>query len=315
MINSSRTRAAPFQAFVRLAVKKAIGGKGAPALGMLGLLLALTAAPVCAQSASTRSADVGTPIVIGHSQILRSKVLQDDRRLAVYLPPSYSSSKRSYPVIYLLDGGADEDFHHITGLARVSAAYETMEEVIVVGIEGVDRRHDLTERSKDPADLKSSPTSGGSAAYRRFLVDEVQPWVRNRYRTSGRTALLGESFAGLFVVETVLRQPAAFTDYIAVSPSLWWNRQALSREAEKSLRTNSFAGKRLWLSLADEGSYHVEMKSGVERLVATLRKVDAPGLKWSFTSLPTETHATTYLPAATIALRTLFAKPKATGKK
>src|ERR1700733_15802601 len=39
---------------------------------------------------------------------LPSKILKMDRKYAVYLPPDYETSDRSYPVLYLLHGGGDD---------------------------------------------------------------------------------------------------------------------------------------------------------------------------------------------------------------
>ena len=55
--------------------------------------------------------------------------------------------------------------------------------------------------------------------------------------TTFEDAVIGESLAGLFIVETYLREPALFDRYAAVSPSLWWDGQALSREAVALLDT------------------------------------------------------------------------------
>jgi predicted alpha/beta superfamily hydrolase len=275
----------------------------AAALAVAALLLPAQAPPPAATPAT------GEPIVIGRSYLVPSAVLHGNRRINVYLPPHYGAPGRRFPMLFLLDGGAQEDFHHITGLVAISSAYGTTQEMIVVGIEGVDRRHDLTSPSSDPADLKAAPTSGGAAAYRRFLVEELKPWVAARYGPSGRTALIGESLAGLFVVETSLREPGAFDDYIAISPSLWWDRQALSREAAADLARQRFEGRRLWLAIANETALYPEMKQGMNRLVAALTATPKPGLKWSYTPFPGETHATVYHPAALAAVRALYALP------
>ena len=37
-----------------------------------------------------------------------SKILDSERKYAIYLPPDYESSERSYPVLYLLHGGGDD---------------------------------------------------------------------------------------------------------------------------------------------------------------------------------------------------------------
>lgn len=272
-------------------------------------LVRLLALFLAATAPAAPPPDAGTPIVIGRSHTITSAQL-GERRLNVYLPPHYSDASRRFPVLFLLDGGAEEDFHHITGLAAISAAYGTTEEMIVVGIAGVDRRHDLTSPSSNPEDRKAAPTSGGAAAYRRFLVDEVKPWVAARYRTNGRSALIGESLAGLFVVETALREPAAFDDYIAISPSLWWDKGALAREAEADLRKAPPGKRRLWLAVGNETALYPEMRDGMEGLVAALKAAAPPGLAWTYTPFPAETHATIYHPAAMAAIRALYAAPK-----
>jgi enterochelin esterase-like enzyme len=39
---------------------------------------------------------------------LTSKILNMERKYAVYLPAGYETSQRSYPVLYLLHGGGDD---------------------------------------------------------------------------------------------------------------------------------------------------------------------------------------------------------------
>ncbi len=273
------------------------------------LALALLATPLALQAAP--AVEDGKPIVIGRAYKLKSAILGDVRTINVYLPPDYSDPAKRFPVLVLLDGGEKEDFHHITGLAQVTSAYGATEAAIVVGVEGVDRRHDLTSPSSDPGDVKVAPTSGGAAAYRRFLVEELKPWIAAHYRTTGRTGLIGESLAGLFTTETFLRQPSAFDDYIAISPSLWWDRQALSKEAAADLAQyapgGGFAGKHLWLSIGDEGT---TMQAGMDRLIAALKAANPPGLTWTYDPRPTEHHDTIYDPAALAALRSVYAVKK-----
>jgi hypothetical protein len=264
------------------------------------ILLAALMLPVPVHAAEP--ADEGRPIVIGRSYAIPSRVLGGTRRLNVYLPPHYGDATRKFPVLVLLDGGEAEDFHHITGLAQVTAFNGAVEELIVVGMEGVDRRHDLTSASSDPQDVKLAPTSGGAAAYRRFLVEEVKPWIAAHYRVSGRYGLIGESLAGLFAVETCLRAPQSFDDYIAASPSLWWDKESLSREAAADFAKGGFAGRRLWVSVGNEGS---TMQEAVDRVVAAAKSAD--GFELHYDPRPAERHDTIYEPTAIAALRTLYA--------
>jgi len=133
---------------------------------------------------------------IGCSLTLQSEVLEQERRLNVYVPPAYGKEDVSYPTLYLLDGGVHEDFVHIAGIASLAAGFRKIRPFLVVGIEGIDRYHDLFPPSKVKQDQERLPTAGGSAAFRTFLTSEVVPFVRQTLRTTEETVLLGESAAG-----------------------------------------------------------------------------------------------------------------------
>src|SRR5262245_8520287 len=110
----------------------------------------------------------------------------------------------------MLDGGIKEDFLHIAGLVQVSVGNGTMRPFLLVGIENTQRRRDMTGPTENPEDKKIAPRVGGSAAFRAFIRQELMPQVKSRYRTTGETAIVGESLAGLFVVETLLTEPDLF---------------------------------------------------------------------------------------------------------
>jgi predicted alpha/beta superfamily hydrolase len=246
----------------------------------------------------------GTPIVIGQSHELTSTYLGETRRLNVWLPASYKADGPRLPVLYLLDGGVDEDFHHISGLANISGAYGLTREFIVVGVEsGPNRRYHMTSRSEDPDDLKAIPRNGGAAEYRRFLGGEVFEWVETRYRASSERVLMGESLAGLFVVETLLRQPAMFSSYIAVDPSLWWAKGALVRDATLAGWRPMDTKRRAFIALSAQGP----AAEG-----AALRDGLAGAVELDYRVMADETHASIYHPAATQAFRAIFAPLPAT---
>ena len=278
-----------------------------PPIAALALLL-VAGQPQAAPPAPPAS---GRPVTIGMSYEIASAVLGGTRRINVALPADYGEPGRRFRILYLLDGGEKEDFVHIAGLAAISAAYGQGEALIVVGIEGVDRRHDLTSPSSVAADRARAPTAGGAAAYRRFLVDEVKPWVAAHFRTDGRSALIGESLAGLFVLETLLTAPDSFDDYIAVSPSLWWNGSRLAAETEADLRRGRFAGKRLFLASetpAPPPEAAARELRQQETVANALRGHAPPGLRATVVRLD-EGHASIYHPAAWQAFRALYAAP------
>lgn len=248
------------------------------------------------------SVSAQTPITIGESFTMRSAVLDETRRINVYVPPhARDSAGSALPVLYMLDGGLAEDFLHIAGLLQVSVGNGTMRPFMLVGIENTERRRDLTGPTTVDSDRRVAPRVGGSAAFRTFIRTELIPTVRQRYPVSDERALLGESFAGLFVVETFLTEPELFATYIAVDPSLWWNAGDLLARSGGLLRAHPDTPTTLFLASSDQA----EIAAQVRQLGDSLARA-GPAVRWRLEAMPTETHATIFHPAALRAIRKLF---------
>jgi len=91
------------------------------------------------------------PLVIGETFTIQSSVLREKRRINVYIPSAYSSSSDvRLPVLYMPDGGVDEDFIHVAGLVQVLVGNGTIRPFLLVGVENTERRRDLTGPTKMP---------------------------------------------------------------------------------------------------------------------------------------------------------------------
>ena len=141
------------------------------------------AADVAAPSARVAA---GQPIVVGQSYTLDAPTLGDARTINVALPAGYADHpERRYPVLYLIDGGVDQDFVHIAGTVQLGAIWGRMDDAIVIGIASKDRRRELAGPTSDPRLLAQYPTAGDSALFRAFIRDDLKPWVAAHYRTDG----------------------------------------------------------------------------------------------------------------------------------
>ncbi|WP_417762389.1 alpha/beta hydrolase [Shewanella sp.] len=250
------------------------------------------------------------PLNIGESVRFRSTVLKESRQLNVYLPQSYSyNSTQNYPVIYVLDGSMDEDFLHIAGLSQF-ASYpwiDMLPESIVVGIANVDRKRDFTATPNNSEDKRDFPTAGGSARFIQMLAEEIQPLIKQRYRSSGKRTLIGQSLGGLLATEILFKQPALFDNYIVISPSLWWNRHALLNSTLPmfSQPTAVFVG------VGKEGD---EMESLAKQLFEKLQAQSSKQplqLKVSFQYFPKLDHGDALHMAVYAAFEQLFSSPPA----
>jgi predicted alpha/beta superfamily hydrolase len=278
-------------------VRRALGAQAAPA----GPPSAPPAAPgpAPAPADSTPPHDAFTVV---------SDALGEPRPINVYTPPAYRTSPSArLPVLYMPDGGLAEDFPHVVRTVDSLIALGAIRPVIVVGIPNTERRRDLTGPTTVASDRAIAPRVGGSAAFRRFVRDELVPAVDTRYRTTAERAVIGESLAGLFVVETLLAEPALFDHYIALDPSVWWNGGALLDSAAARLAA-SRAGPRTFYFAS---SNVADIAAGAARLAAALRTAAPRGLRWTYEPRPDLTHATIFRAAKPAALVDALRPPAA----
>lgn len=246
----------------------------------------------------TVSLGAAAPLVIGETFTIESKIVNETRRINVYLPTGYAESASArFPVLYMPDGGIGEDFLHVAGLVQVSVGNGTMRPFVLVGIENTQRRRDLTGPTENESDRKIAPVVGGSQAFRDFIRRELIPRVKVHYRTTDESAIVGESLAGLFVVETFLLEPDLFDTYIAFDPSLWWNDEKLTAAAAERLRSRGRPETTLYLATSSEDP------GATQKLADVLAKHAPPALRWHHEKMPEEKHATIYHPAALRAFR------------
>ena len=256
------------------------------------LIVALICA-LCVGVAACASAPPRLPDrVLPHDSLtIQSAAIGELRRVNVYTPPGYADGDTAaYPVLYMPDGGIAEDFPHITVTIDSLVRSGAIAPVIVVGIENTVRRRDLNGPTTVPRDLELAPLAGGSNAFRRFIGDELMPEIRRRYRTTGQTAIVGESAAGSFVVETFFLEPGLFDRYMAMDPALYWNDRELVRKS--GARLPGLAGRDLvlWLTTGDTP----EISPAVAALADSLHAHAPPSLRWTFDPRPAEHHDTIF---------------------
>ena len=246
------------------------------------------------------------PLVLGEKIYHSSKYLDEVRQLNIFLPHEYGiDSTQAFQVLYLLDGSENEDFIHIVGLVQFLTMYELMPPTIVIGIENVDRYRDFTHISTNEEDLIQLPTSGGSSRFIEFLEFEVIPMIEQNYKVSDNRIILGQSLGGLLVTEIMLKKPYLFSNYIAVSPSLWWGEQSLLKNINNFLEQSKSDSYTLIVSLGKE---HPVMHEVADELVESLQCQSEGNKQVFYYPILEENHATILHKAAYKAFETLGEK-------
>lgn len=221
---------------------------------------------------------------------IQSSSVEETRVICIWLPPEYHGSENSFPVLYMPDGGIGEDFPHIANTLAKLVAAESIPPTILVGIENTERRRDLTGPSVVASDEKIAPLSDGSSKFRQFIADELIPEVNRRYRTTDQRSIIGESAAGLFVVETLFLQPEMFDSYMAFDPAIYWNDNDLVRNAAEHLKKLPDSTIRFWFSGSEAG----DIQPHTRELDSILKNCAPDSLEWKYSDQPDEKHNTIF---------------------
>lgn len=247
---------------------------------------------------------------------MASRVLGETRRINIYLPPACSwpgtvDETPRFDTLYVPDGGIGEDFPHVARDVDAAVRAGEMRPLILVGIENTQRRRDMTGPTSVAGDREIAPVVGGSAGFRAFIRDELVPRIERSYPTAGPRAIIGESLAGLFVLESLLLAPDLFDTWISLSPSLWWNDQALVRTAGDGLARMPPRKRTLLLATTGDDGLG-EAASSLEHALRAHARSD---LAWTVRPRPDLRHDNIYVLASPGILRELFPPARGNGTR
>lgn len=200
---------------------------------------------------------------------IESPQLQSSKKIWLYLPKDYATSKKKYPVIYMQDAQNlfDAKTSYI-GEWNVDEKLDSLKaQVIVVGIENTDKRmEELTP-------CKHEKYGGGNAdAYLDFLVNTLKPKIDASYRTkpnASNTTIMGSSLGGLLSFYALLQYPDVFGKAGVFSPAFWFCRDQINSRLQE---IKKFKSKVYFMCGDNEGDADVIPDlNKVEYLVNTKR--------------------------------------------
>lgn len=270
---------------------------------------------------------IDNKIVIGAIDSIQSTILNEERKLWIYIPnsePGSYYSKQKYPVIYLLDGPSN--FYSMVGLVDFLGRETVMPKMIIVGIDNTDRWRDLTPTKWQPdstENISFPPSVGGGEGFTSFLEKELIPYIDSKYPTAPYRMMIGHSLGGLMVINTLLHHSHLFNSYVAIDPSLWWDDELMIKQADSILQQQRFERKSLYLAMAnntglpkDIDIYSVltdttESAIQARNIVSfanALKTNDTHDIHWKFKFYPDEYHPTVPLIAEFDATRFIFDK-------
>lgn len=153
-----------------------------------------------------------------------SQELNKEKRVYIYLPKSYHTTDKYYPVLYMHDGQNlfDDKTAYMNRSWRLMDSYiehPELPEVIIVGVESDEDRSDelVPYEFTHPNGVKAG---GNADLYLQFITVTLKPYIDRMYRTfksPKNTGIMGSSFGGVNSTYAALAYGDYFTRFGCIS--------------------------------------------------------------------------------------------------
>lgn len=225
----------------------------------LGLSLMMVSAVVLAQK--------GT---VDCSQVIKSEILNKDINYSVYLPEGYSSSNRSYPVLYLFHGMMDNytgwvNMGEVNRIASEAIGNGTAPEMVIIMPDGLIDAFYINNYDK-------------SIRWEDFFYEEFIPQIEKKFRVLANRnsrAIAGLSMGGYGALYHAIKHKDMFKTCYALSAAIIEVEPAKAGEEENEF--NKEFNLKTWGPTNDEGFPENYKTHSVQEMVKAMEEYKAPG--------------------------------------
>lgn len=264
---------------------------------------------------------------------IKSKFVNQTFEIHVQLPVSLADGSERFPVLYLTDCVSALLFKDITMTMQLGGDAPRF---IMVGIgypaENWMGGMELRSRDMTPTEfeaplmglsfpvrgvqkVKEGKKTGGAAEFLQFIREELQPFVNSKYPTIPEDrGYFGDSLGGLFGLYVLFNEPDTFNRYIIGSPSAWWDKEVIMKQAKKFVDSDKPLNARVFIAvgaLEEQGAMGAQyrMVTNVYRLETMLRSANIEGLQLSTYTFPDETHTSVIAMNYIRGIKAVYDKP------
>jgi len=258
---------------------------------MIRFTASITLAALLVGAAAVYAQTPAPPVTLANTEqrtITASKIGRS-YDLFISLPENYSTSKQSYPVLYVLDGW---HFPLMAFLQENNIYSQRMPPVIIVNVGQSPASDAMALRAQDfsptPIPQSLGGGGGGAAAFLDFLEHELIPFIDRTYRTNPTDrGLLGHSMGGKFALYALEQRPSLFQRIVAASPALFADDPLMDNAARHALSALP-APVRLDLSVGSDDE--LGFTKTTTAFAHFLDELKPKGLDYRFTVYPGQNH-------------------------
>ena len=250
---------------------------------------------------------------------LTSQHNEIEYEIRVWLPEDYARGGQAYPLTLLLD--ADYQFPLGVSILEHLAQRNQADESVVVAVAYPNSQRNpywyRRNRTRDYTPTMVSTGgygaefqqySGGGDKFLRFIADDLMDSLQSRYRiTSSGHTYVGHSYGGLYGAFIIAEQPDLFSNYLLISPSLWYDDRLMIRRMQQIADLGLTDATRIYLAVGDhENLTGRPMVDELQMYAAAIREKADPAADVEVRVFSDETHASIYPVALSAGLRHLW---------
>ncbi|MGC6478786.1 MAG: alpha/beta hydrolase [Flavobacteriaceae bacterium] len=203
------------------------------------------------------------------TETVSSKILNREINYSIYLPPSYDTSEKHYPIVYLLHGAWDDylgwvQWGNLQSIADKIFQEKTVPEMIIVMPDGL-------------VDSFYQNSFDGKIRYEDFFFQEFIPQIEEQFRVTTKVqpadsspsrAIAGQSMGGYGALYLCLKQPQLFKAVYTSSAGFIDIPRIYSKPFDKQLLDDTFS--KIWGKKTTTGSFENFRKNSIQKMVSDL---------------------------------------------
>lgn len=249
------------------------------------------------------NAQTNTALISVDKITLHSDILNEERIVTVHLPDNYNNCEEEYSVLYVFD--SPYNLAPVIGLVdHLESSYQSIPNLIVVGVENTTRNRDFINKKRDDFNLSED---GGADNYIKHLKNELIPYIDSAYRTQDFRLIYGHSLSASFGAYLMAKESELIDVCFAVDPAFWADTTMLSdfiqEVSDSTLNDNYFYFSH---SLAGD----MQMISANFTLLKELETNQTDKINWDFKYYQKEDHLSIRLRSLYDGLENYFADCK-----
>lgn len=275
---------------------------------LVGIFLLFNSNRLQAQTTETKL----NPVCLDNTEqftIISKYVAGENYIIQVGLPIGYSPTKKSYPVLYVLDG--DKSFGMTKEIADWQMWSKEIKDIILVGISYEQgwwqkRARDYSHCA-DTINVNWVKQAGGADNFLKFVKNELFPVINQNYKTNQDSiAIMGLSLGGMLGTYILFTQPELFKGYIIIAPSLGWNNNSILKMEDDYSGTHKELNRSVYMAYGSLDNNKVLVVNPTFEFIHTIKMRNYEGLKFTSQIFEGETHISVYGTALTNGLINIF---------